>query len=1348
VGAVCFTYYYYLCLCSTWLAQAGAAAQGSSDDAATREENDCWRAVTCITAAITGAAPVMDALVKMAHAIVCEQVFSSLEAKAQEKDAIVATKERVAAEKDASGAAGKDASGAAAAAAKLRSQAEQYREQAAALRSVRERVARGDPCPCGQGAFVSKQCQDPSLQCLAFHDAIKACNNGCDAKTLWVQSRACEWSSKPWEVAKLLLSPLGQHTLAVASAEKCDVNQFNLLRTWLPMRTAAVDRLGWKPTDWDTFVDAADTRLRGECRNTVFHAPGMRVARSVLEKVARMSAALLEHPKVQGQGAAAEKCAFIRRLAAGEALTAEDRALARRELEESLLARFCGDGDVTTFLGARGGTVPVAQDNATRAEFLTDTLAWAMATAPAGSGNPPLWLRWCVGAHQMGKSWLAAALGAQWCLDKHSGTPVGAAGGLIVARCHFAVDTAETADADRAIRALARQVAHRSTGFREALLRVLLENRSLVDGGSRPGLGDLFDMCIVAPARQAATGDERVLLVIDAVDEASATSRDFFCDANPDGQERKFADALAELRDTWRVVVFATLEPRAGGALAPCVAQLDPEEQGNERDVAHVAREFVAADPTISAWPAGKAQQLADAVIEGSRGRIGFVAFVARLVHQWSGSTVDAGDMDGLLLAVEQGWDGVLSRYLGLLVKDYRGDAYAAHRAAIVHGLRVAAGFFHRTSPAVFETLLRAAPGATLPAVAEALDALPNVFEPPHTEGPLLLAELRACIGRGERLKSLAASFGTYVAAKADRRRNEALLQLEQILSSDDMAPAKCAKFVATELLKLPDDDPAVLATFSKAAALKQLLVGLALTVHDPVVETSPGFAEAARTAFGALAGDDVVGGVAAAVVVLAAVEGRKSGRDLLFRTIDDAVDQRLPIDMADVDDIVWALHPGNEGVDTAAACELVEILQRLENADAEVGPRTRLSVMHTCARSSSPSGFDGAIDILATMRAAGQLGGEDGRRAYAISFNALARTAGALGNVVYDRLDNLFAAAKGDGEILSTYAYNSAINVVACAKDVKLDVAFEAQRAMEAAGVRGNEVTYNALINACAQNGDVDRAFEAQRAMEAAGVRGNEVTYNALINACAKGGDVDRAFEAQRAMEAAGVRGNEVTYNALINACAKGGDVDRAFEAQRAMEAAGVRGNEVTYSTLINACAQNGDVERAFEAQRAMEAAGFRGNEVTYSTLINACAKGGDKRRIWTTLAEMVSHDLSPNARTFGPIMAFYARRANVRDIFALLHDMTATYGVHANLFCLNCALTGAVKARDRRAGEKIVGLMTHADADTLRHARRFRPWIDISHLPPPVQGRGRDGGRGRGQERGRGRGNAPTQP
>merc|ERR1719231_737633 len=183
-------------------------------------------------------------------------------------------------------------------------------------------------------------------------------------------------------------------------------------------------------------------------------------------------------------------------------------------------------------------------------------------------------------------------------------------------------------------------------------------------------------------------------------------------------------------------------------------------------------------------------------------------------------------------------------------------------------------------------------------------------------------------------------------------------------------------------------------------------------------------------------------------------------------------------------------------------------------------------------------------------------------------------------------------------------------------------------------------------------------------------GIRGDTISYTAVINACAKAGDVKRAEHWLVQMLKDGVEPNIITFNAVISACTKDGQGDLAMHWLDKMKRAGVAPNSFSYNSAARSFATSGDYRKVEQLMESLRADGMSPDDFCIASLLNAYANARPKqsRRAEAAFEEFVK--ASPNAVSTNTVAAL--ARATSRSA--------------ADAFCKKCGLNQkALEAANR---------------------------------------------------------------
>merc|ERR1719456_434777 len=172
-----------------------------------------------------------------------------------------------------------------------------------------------------------------------------------------------------------------------------------------------------------------------------------------------------------------------------------------------------------------------------------------------------------------------------------------------------------------------------------------------------------------------------------------------------------------------------------------------------------------------------------------------------------------------------------------------------------------------------------------------------------------------------------------------------------------------------------------------------------------------------------------------------------------------------------------------------------------------------------------------------------------------------------------WDLIDKLPRSQQaGHGEeaaTVNTVIYSTVLKGFAAVKNI--DMVFAVHDDMLKYGVPCNTITYNTMLDACAKCYTMHRAEHILKAMKAASVQPDKITYSTIVKGHCLEGDIDKALVVLKEMRAdKSMEPDEITYNSFLDGCAKQHRVEEAFAALDEMEAAGVSPSNYTLSILI----------------------------------------------------------------------------------------------------------------------------------------------------------------------------------
>merc|ERR1719327_98370 len=147
-------------------------------------------------------------------------------------------------------------------------------------------------------------------------------------------------------------------------------------------------------------------------------------------------------------------------------------------------------------------------------------------------------------------------------------------------------------------------------------------------------------------------------------------------------------------------------------------------------------------------------------------------------------------------------------------------------------------------------------------------------------------------------------------------------------------------------------------------------------------------------------------------------------------------------------------------------------------------------------------------------------------------------------------------------------------------------------------------------MLDACAKCCAMQRAEQVLKAMRAASVRPDIISYSTIVKGYCLQGDVDKALVVLKEMRAdKTTKPDEITYNSFLDGCAKQHRVDEALTALDEMQSAGVNPSNYTLSILVKLLGRVRRLNQAFTlVEDLSKRHGFRPNVQVYTCLMQAC--------------------------------------------------------------------------------------------------------------------------------------------
>lgn len=378
----------------------------------------------------------------------------------------------------------------------------------------------------------------------------------------------------------------------------------------------------------------------------------------------------------------------------------------------------------------------------------------------------------------------------------------------------------------------------------------------------------------------------------------------------------------------------------------------------------------------------------------------------------------------------------------------------------------------------------------------------------------------------------------------------------------------------------------------------------------------------------------------------------------------------------------------------------------------------------------------------LADERLAGGPGEARVRLEAVVAYGALKRPAAAVRE--YEA-----GVKEGLWRVSDTQPLNTALNAAAWGP---LRRATDLADAAAAGGARFDLVTYNTLLKAAmrAARADPRRAAAAAertlRSLRAAGLSGDEYTYNSAVKVFAYGGDAGRALRVLDDVAAAGGAPTRAVWGSLLVAAGRAGLTDVCRRLWADMEAAGVAPGLDGWHARLQAAAYSLAADDAVDALNGMTAADVAPTSLSYNLALKAHApppgRGAAAGRLKTGLGlldAMRSAGVAPDVATFTSLIGL-AAGAGAAEAAVALFEAALAAGVRPDARCYEAlwaacrtpetagaalttfrrAVWGPRRGRPRRAGFHALAASL-LDAGRPRDAARIAAGAATAGCPLP---------------------------
>eukprot|EP00271_Cylindrocystis_brebissonii_P019870 TRINITY_DN630_c0_g9_i1.p1 TRINITY_DN630_c0_g9~~TRINITY_DN630_c0_g9_i1.p1 ORF type:complete len:1529 (-),score=317.78 TRINITY_DN630_c0_g9_i1:652-5238(-) len=207
---------------------------------------------------------------------------------------------------------------------------------------------------------------------------------------------------------------------------------------------------------------------------------------------------------------------------------------------------------------------------------------------------------------------------------------------------------------------------------------------------------------------------------------------------------------------------------------------------------------------------------------------------------------------------------------------------------------------------------------------------------------------------------------------------------------------------------------------------------------------------------------------------------------------------------------------------------------------------------------------------------------------------------------------------------------------------------------------------SFNTILGSSCVN--PQRAETVMMAMQAAGVRPDAVTYNAVMAVYARAGDLSGSLNVLGRMEASRVLPTSITFNQLLHQHIQNGFYSTAWVLYEQMKQRGVQPDAFTYSTLLSGCvksSQEAHYKKAVNLYRSLQEGDKQGrhkcppNLHVFNAMISLHGKRGDVRAMTCVVEDMLRSRCAPSIVTFNSLLHGYGVAGSHSEVVRTLEWM-----------------------------------------------------------------------------------------
>ncbi|KAG6525023.1 pentatricopeptide repeat-containing protein At5g39350-like [Zingiber officinale] len=202
---------------------------------------------------------------------------------------------------------------------------------------------------------------------------------------------------------------------------------------------------------------------------------------------------------------------------------------------------------------------------------------------------------------------------------------------------------------------------------------------------------------------------------------------------------------------------------------------------------------------------------------------------------------------------------------------------------------------------------------------------------------------------------------------------------------------------------------------------------------------------------------------------------------------------------------------------------------------------------------------------------------------------------------------------------------------------------------------VRGDVVTWNAMMKACSQIGTISKVFYLMLEMQRRGISPDHVTFVNLLSDLCCTPVLKKITETHSQIIKRGFEIHRQTSNCLINAYAKGGSIADSSKIFDGI----IQKDVVSWSTMIQAYAWDGKLDQVLDHFEQMRERGVMPNHFTFLSLLSACSHVGLVQKGWEFFNSMKEdYNLEPGIEHLTCMVDMLCRAARLPDAYSLVKN------------------------------------------------------------------------------------------